>query len=292
VKNCSILQSNGNLSAVPGPAVISNSMKDKLPEDAPRKISIFLGTGTSSRQALDVVLPLLEYEAVVDLQGVFVEEVELQKAAKLPFVKELSRLTSSLREFHTSDAKRQTELRVRAARRTIAVFAGRAGVTHSFRNLRGSVIGLLKETASVSDITVFEPIKPLAMTFWSTTRHITRERHRIAVIIEDLSTARETMIAASILAQRQAKRILIFLTGQALSQPEAVERMMDRILPDGRLSVQKLPDMAPQSIVKAIRSETASALVIATTDTVLDGDLLQFLREELRCPVFLIRRSG
>ena len=277
---------------MPGPAVISNSMSEKLPEDVPHKIAILLGTGTSGRQVLDAVLPLLEYEAVVDLQGVFVDEAELQKAAELPFVKELSRLTSSVREFHASDAKRQVELRVREARQTIAVFAGRAGVTHSFRNVQGSVIGLLKETACVSDITVFEPIRPAAMTSLPGRLPITRARHRIAVIIEDLSTGRDTMIAASILAQRQPKRILVFLTGQALSQPEAASRMMDRILPVGRLSVQKLADTTLHSIVKAIRSESAGALVIAATDTVLEGDSLRVLREELRCPVFLVRQSG
>jgi len=237
-------------------------------------------------------MPLLEYEAVVDLQGVFVEEAELQKAAELPFVKELSRLTSSVREFHTSDAKRQVELRVHEARQTIAVFAGRAGVTHSFRNVQGSVIGLLKETASVSDITIFEPIRPSAMTSWPGRLPITRARHRIAVIVEDLSTGRDTMIAASILAQRQARRISVFLTGQALSRPEITRRMMDRILPVGGLSIQNLPDTMPQSIVKAIRNESAGALVIAATDTVLQGDSLRYLREELRCPVFLVRQSG
>lgn len=100
------------------------------------------------------------------------------------------------------------------------------------------------------------------------------------------------MIAASILAQRQAKRILVFLTGQALSQPEAARRMMNRILPVGRLLIQKLPDTTPQSIVKAIRSESSGALVLAATDTVLEGDSLRYLREELRCPVFLVRQSG
>jgi len=259
------------------------------PEDVPRKIAILLGTGTSGRQVLDIVLPLLEYEAVVDLQGVFVEEAELQKAAELPFVKELSRLTSAVREFHTSDAKRQVELRVREARQTIAVIAGRAGVTHSFRNVQGSVVGLLKETAGVSDITVFEPIRPSAITSWPGRLPITQAHHRIAVIIEDLSTAKDTMIAASILAQRQAKRILVFLTGQALSQPQAIKRMIDQILPGGHLSVQKLPDEAPKSVVKALRSETAGALVIAATDKVLEGDSLRVLREELRCPVFLVR---
>jgi len=197
-----------------------------------------------------------------------------------------------VREFHASDAKRQVELRVREARQTIAVFAGRAGVTHSFRNVQGSVIGLLKETVCVSDITVFEPIRPAVMASWPGRLPITQARHRIAVIIEDLSTGRDTMVAASILAQRQARRVLVFLTGQALSQPQAIKRMMDRILPGGHLSIQKLPDTTPQSIVKAIRSESAGALVIAATDTVLEGDSLGYLRAELRCPVFLVRQSG
>ena len=43
----------------------------------------------------------------------------------------------------------------------IAELAQRMGVTHTFHNVRGSAVSLLRETVHSADITVFEPLRML-----------------------------------------------------------------------------------------------------------------------------------
>ncbi|MCJ7815332.1 MAG: hypothetical protein MUP31_04685, partial [Xanthomonadales bacterium] len=81
-------------------------MKAKPPEKVTRRVSVILGPGGSSRNLLDAVLPLLGRDKTIEMQGVFLEEAELKHAAELPFVKELCRVTFSVREFNSDQFER------------------------------------------------------------------------------------------------------------------------------------------------------------------------------------------
>ena len=110
-------------------------MQANPPEKVTRRVAVILEAGGSSRNLLDVVLPLLGRDKAVEMQGVFLEEAELRHAADLPFVKELCRVTFSVREFNSDQFERALALRMRTAQRALSVLAKRAGVTHSFRNV-------------------------------------------------------------------------------------------------------------------------------------------------------------
>ena len=80
----------------------AKAMAANRAEHKPRRIAVILGTGGSGRNLLNLVMPLLARDREIEMQGVFLEEAEVQHAAELPFVKELCRVTFSVREF-TSD---------------------------------------------------------------------------------------------------------------------------------------------------------------------------------------------
>ena len=130
--------------------------------EATRRVAVILGPAGGTEGFLELLLPLLARQPHVEMQGVFLEEAEVQNAAELPFVKELCRVTFSVREFNSDQFERALSLRMRTARRALAVLARRTGVTHSFRNVRGPAISLLLEAVAGSDITVFEPARMLA----------------------------------------------------------------------------------------------------------------------------------
>ena len=120
-------------------------------DKVPRRIAVILGSGGSGRSLLDLVLPLLSRGREVEMHGVFLEEAEVRHAAELPFVKELCRVTFSVREFNSDHFERALALRMRTARRALAVLARRTGVMHSFRNVRGPAISPISRfSATVS----------------------------------------------------------------------------------------------------------------------------------------------
>lgn len=267
-------------------------MVKKQADKAPRRIAVILGSGGSGRSLLDLVPPLLSRDRQVEMQGVFLEEAEVQHAAELPFVKELCRVTFSVREFNSDQFERALSLRMRTARRALAVLARRTGVTHSFRNVRGPAISLLLEAVSGSDITVFEPARMLAAAASQAVRH-PHGRQRIAVAIGDLESGRRALAAAAHLAADESSVITGLVTPGVMRDKTGLSRVWHELLPRRPLRVQVLPDeSALLALVEAVHREGATLFVAAATETFLQPATLQVLRERLRCPVCLVRKWG
>jgi len=264
-------------------------MAANRPERPARRVAVILGTGGSARTLLDLLLPLLASDRRIEMQGVFLEEAEVQHAAELPFVKELCRVTFSVREFTSDQFERSLTLRMRSAQRALSVLARRTGVAHSFRNIRGPAVRLLRETASTSDITIFEPAR------WpeTTTPPVRSPRRppRIVVAVGDLESARRALLAASHLAQGDAGRICVLATGSAAEAPSALNSVCQEVLQGSPAGLRSVPTAGGvRALVKAARAEGAALLVIAATDDLLEPEVLQMLREHLRCPICLVRQ--
>jgi nucleotide-binding universal stress UspA family protein len=246
--------------------------------------------GGSGQPLLDVLRLLLGKETEIDLQGVFIEDDELQTAAALPFVKELCRLTLGVREFHSAQFERAVALRTRAARRAIAELAQRMGVPHTFRKVQGSTISLLRETAHSADITVFEPLRMFAVTPVSPLVQTRRSQQRIVVAIDDLATGADALIAATLLAEGEMRRISVLLTAAAPAEQEALNRMISRLLPAGPARILLLAEPGIQNLIAAARAEGANMLVLGASEELLKPASLRSLRQQLRCPICLVRR--
>jgi len=266
-------------------------MQANPPEKVTRRVAVILEAGGSSRNLLDVVLPLLGRDKAVEMQGVFLEEAELRHAADLPFVKELCRVTFSVREFNRDQFEQALALRMRTAQRALSVLAKRAGVAHSFRNVRGSAIGLLVETANQSDITVFEPVRMIASAMSSRPSRIPALQ-RIAVAISDLESGGRALLAASHLASGEMNRVSVLLTPSAASDTSALERLFNVLLPAPPGRIRTIPDYGVSSLIEAAQAEGAAMLVVSATPELMDPDTLQLLRQRIRCPICLVRQWG
>jgi len=266
-------------------------MQANPPDKVTRRVAVILEAGGSSRNLLDVVLPLLGRDKAVEMQGVFLEEAELRHAADLPFVKELCRVTFSVREFNSDQFERVLALRMRTAQRALSVLAKRAGVAHSFRNVRGSAISLLVETANQSDITVFEPVRMIASAM-SSRPYRNPALQRIAVAISDLESGGRALLAASHLANGEMHRVSVLLTPSVASDASALERLFKALQPARPRRIRTIPDYGVSSLIEAAQAEGAAMLVVSATPELMDPDTLQLLRQRARCPICLVRHWG
>lgn len=262
-------------------------MKANPPEKSTRRIAVILGPGGSSRNLFDVILPLLGRNKAIEMQGVFLEEAELKHAAELPFVKELCRVTFSVREFNSDQFDRVLALRMRTAQRALSVLAKRAGVAHSFRNVRGSAVTLLLETANQSDITVFEPVRTMAAAM-SSRAYRPQPSPRIAVIVNEPASA-DALAAASHLVNGDVSRLTVFLGPVAAADKQALESLFSKILRTRPGRVRVLSRFSASSIIEAVQAEGASMLVLGATAEFMNPEVLHTLRQRLRCPICLVR---
>ena len=258
----------------------------------PRRIAVILGSGGSGRSLLDLILPLLSHERDIEMHGVFLEEAEVQHAAELPFVKELCRVTFSVREFNSDHFERALSLRMRTARRALAVLAKRTGVTHSFRNVRGPAVSLLLDAATGSDITVFEPARMMAAAVSQPVRG-PQARQRIAVAIGDLESGRGVLAAAAHLAASEASVITVLAAPQVGRDEAGLTRLWHETLPRRPLRVRVMPEEGGVlALLEAAYQEAATLFMVAATEDILQPATLQALRERLRCPICLVRQWG
>lgn len=254
---------------------------------ARRRISVLFGCGTSSREMLEALLPLLEREPGADLLGLWVEESDLEAAADLPFVKEFCRLTLSVREFHASDARRELARRMREAQAHLERAASRTGASSAMRNVRGPVLALLRDTVTSSDITYFEPPRATALTHFRVT--VRPARRRVAVVLTGEAEAKGLLQAAFELARRRTDHLAVLLTPSAAEQADRVEQQLAEVLPRGRRLVDRLPDDTLGAVIDAVQRLGAGCLVLPASDALLDPDALRLLRERLSCPVVVVR---
>jgi hypothetical protein len=266
-------------------------MQAKPPDKVTHRVAVILGPGGSSRGLLDVVLPLLGGDRTIEMQGVFLEEAELMHAADLPFVKELCRVTFSVREFNRDQFERTLALRMRTAQRALSVLARHAGVAHTFRNVRGPAISLLLETANQSDITIFEPAPMIAATM-APRSHKLPSRQRIVVAISELESGSRALLAASHLAGGEMHRLSVLLTPSAASGFSALNRLFKELLPARPGRIRTIPDYAVSTLIESAWAEGAAMLVLGATDELMDPQTLRLLRQRVRCPICLVRSWG
>lgn len=259
-------------------------------EASTRRIAVILGTGESGRLLLENIRPLLVTKAAIEVSGVFVEDSELQHAANLPFVKELCRLTYSLREFHSHEFERAVAMRMQAARKALDELARHAGIAHTFRNVRGSALTTLLETALESDITIFQPLNLFATApLQSGSRALPSARH-LLVGINDPACAAGALIAAGVLARGHACRVTVLMAGIDADDREILTRLARRSIPARSFAIKSIGAVDEPALLQAIRLAGADMVVLGATRSLLTPDLLRQLRVQLRCPVFLVRQ--
>ena len=266
-------------------------MRANPPETITHRVAVILGPGGSSRNLLEVVLPLLGRDKDIEMQGVFLEEAELKHAADLPFVKELCRVTFSVREFNSDQFKRVLALRMRTAQRALSVLAKRAGVAHSFRNVHDSAVSLLVETAGQSDITIFEPARSMAAAVASRP-YKKPAMQRIVVAVSDLESGGRALLAASHLASGEMHRVSVLLTPSAASDATALNRFFHATVASRPGRVRTIPDDGVSTMIEFALAEGAAMLVLSATQELMDPETLQALRQHMRCPICLVRYWG
>lgn len=264
-------------------------MPDKLPDNGPRSIAVFLGTSGSGQALLKILGPLLDKDTGVDLQGVFAIDDDLRHAADLPFVKELCRLTYSVREFHGPEFERTVALRTRTARKAVEQLARRTGVAFSFHDVRGATVQILQKTALSADITFFEPLRLFVAQQVSSVSRSRFRRRRIIVAIDDLENGASALQAAALLAKGQMQNVTVLVNAGAMADSDSGRQFVGSKLGSDPAEIIIVPQDGFYGLIDMARAKRADMLVLGASEQTLKSESLRSLLERLPCPVCLVR---
>ncbi len=236
-----------------------------------------------------------------EVEGLFVEDDNLVRAAGLPCSR-LVRITSArLEEFTPETMARDLRLQARAARRALAEAAERGNIRWSFRVARGMVSDQILAAAPASEMVVLGRATDgsrLGPRLGSTARRLAAEAPAVLFagsgrtagpVLADFTgsgpSRRALMLAAKL--ARPEDGLIVLLSGDQASETEA-KRILEEV--DLAVRYRALKGMGLTTLELAVHESAGEMLVLSADNPALSDAPIERTIEALDLPVLLVRR--
>lgn len=282
-------------------------MDEEGREPTIRRILVALDVSPHSLTALEAAAELAA-GLRAELVGLFVEDVNLLRLARLPFVQEVGLFSTSRRQLDTLEVERQLQAQASRARRALAMAARRVRVPWSFQVARGVIAKELLSAASEVDLVI------LGKAGWSLTKSrrlgstartvlsqatcltliLQQGAHLglpILVVYDGSALAQKALAAATRLVRGRNEYLTVVILAE---RPEAAQELQTRVtgwLRQRELAARYrwLVGANLQKLVDMVQAEGCGMLVLPAHSSQLPSEVFLSLLDELECPVLMVR---
>lgn len=283
---------------------MSNSEEERVI----KRILVALDASTDSLAALDAAAKLAA-RLEAELVGLFVEDINLIRMAKLPFTRE--HRFSQVWSVDHEEMERALRLQASQARRALSQAAEPRSVRWSFKVVRGQVTPEVLAAALEADLLTLGKASRLLSRrnrLGSTARaaaqqaphsvflttNLAEENRPILVTYDRTSEARQSLHVATHLAQANQLPLTIFVLIENREDTQITIQSAEDWLANHSPTPQKvkyIPLLHPnlQALIDVVRLEGAGTLVLGGTHALLQADTIQKLLDELDCPILVVR---
>lgn len=262
---------------------------------APRRIAVTLEASATGRPLLETCVRLA---ALLDaeLEGIFIEDINLIRLAGLPFLRE--QRPASLGEESVSARRMQQELRglARQAARMLEQAAREMGVPWSFQVWRGAAgVETLCQVFPADVLGLTRVSTRAATRLWATagtrTRLSGRSLGNICVLFGTSETALRALDTAARLARELQTGLTVLLPGIDVPEDAELRAKAGTVLEkrgQGARIVQLGPDGAT-ALAQAVAATGSGVLVTEVAHPLFEQAGLGPCFTALPCPVLLVR---
>lgn len=274
-----------------------------------RRIVVALDSSAHSRAALVVAVELAR-RLDAQIEGLYVEDIDLVNLAGLPFGNVVDLATGRAAPFDTPALEAQMRAEIARARRALADAAGRARLTASFRVVRGRLETEVVVAAGEADLLIlgaagmglrpggrFKPGR-VALAAASGARHsvlLLRQgstfRGRPLVAYDGTPAGDKALDAAIELARSGGFAVRLLIAEPDQAKARALEQKAGaRFAAAGARFMRQDGDSAAlDDMCRIVQRTDADILIIAADDARLRGEGHTTLLERVACPVLLVR---
>ncbi|MBT5049065.1 MAG: universal stress protein [Rhodospirillaceae bacterium] len=272
-----------------------------------RRIVVAIDSSSHAAAALEAAATLAS-QLHAELEGIFVQDINLTRLADLPVGREIQFLTGRGRDFTTEALSAQNREQEGTARRALAAAARRARIGHAFRVVRGQVEVEVISAADNADLLILGmgSRSPGGRARLGQTARAATERAPRSVLISKPGMRSISSPLVCYDGSEGTKRALdaaIKITGTPESNLTAliVAADVDQV-GDLRQEVEErlagfqihpkflhCPHPAPDQICRFAMQSGADILVISLESDLIAGQERLTILETVACPVLLVR---
>ncbi|MFQ6102283.1 MAG: universal stress protein [Anaerolineae bacterium] len=281
-------------------------MSERYEELTIRRILVALDASRHSLAALEAAAELAA-SLEAELQGLFVEDINLLRVAGTPVAREVRYPFVTAARLDRTRMERELRAQATQARQALAAACERRQIRWSFRVVRGEVAPEVLAAALDADLlSLGKASRPLIrrVRLGSTARAAAAQAPKSVLLLQrDVSIKPPVMVAydGSPTAQ-QALRIATHLAQEKGGSYLAVLVVADTLDEEYRLQAEtadwlrrqklliryrRLADAGVATLTREVQSEGSGVLVLGST--ILPLEALQVLLNEVDCPVLLVR---
>lgn len=270
-------------------------MSSATKQAAFRRIVVGLHASGYNQPALETAVRLAAALGA-ELEGVFIEDVNLMRLAGLPFLREV-RLWS-LAEEALSSQRMERELRAlaRRAEQMLVQAVGETGVRWSFRVWRGRTEAASLIASFDADVWSLARVGSLASyamrpDYKAHARTINYPVTPISVLFRSSEQAAKALYAACHLAKDLDALITVWLPKLETNVAKDLQEKVGNVLNahTQRARFVELTDLSVHTLAKAVNASRSTVLIAAAGDPLLQQKGLSQCLEALSCPLLLVR---
>ncbi len=270
-----------------------------------RRILVALDASYHSLAALEAAADLAA-SLEAELQGLFVEDVNLLRVAESPVAREVQYPFVTSARLDRARMERALRAQAAQAHKALAAACEQRRIKWSFRVVRGEVVPQVLKAALEADLlSLGKASRPLIrrVRLGSTARAAAAQasssvlllqrdvgiRSPVVMTYDGFLIARHALTMAVRLAQQKGGYLVVLVLAGTLDEAQRLQAEAADLLRGRGLMVRyrRLMDAGAATLIREVRSEGGGVLVLSST--ILQPDALQTLLDEVNCPVLLMR---
>ena len=260
-----------------------------------KRITVTLDASESGRAPLETAVRLAAITGA-ELEGVFVEDINLMRLPGLPFLREVRPWSLSGEEMSTQRMQRELRTLARRAEQMLERAARELGVSWSFQVWRGRAEAASLASAFGADVLSLGRVSSLVSSrVFATTRGVALHNRKvdtsISVLFSDTEQGVRAVATACSLAKDMNARLTVMLPAVAFEEMQVLREKAIAILkPHEQVArLVQITGTDARSLVRATGASGISILVTEAEHPLLQQAGLDQCLEALFCPVLLVR---
>jgi len=247
-----------------------------------RRIAVTLDACQVSSRTLEEAVQLAARMGA-QLEGIFVEDIDLIQLAELPFLREVRLVSRSENAINLTRMEQELRVLARRAERLLGEHAARRNVSWSFRIWRGSIDTELLTADTDADV--------FALTRMGAGLARPARTKAVSVVFNGTDASARALETAMSLTADPFKELNILLPAENKAEAMRLQVMATRQLGQHAESADfiQLKDGSLNDVLEVLADSNSAVLIVERDNKLLQAPSLRRSLNALNCPLLIVR---